>query len=206
MQTAVAVPLDGDSRMHNYSQDSGRLDSSVPPPTPPRNYIEDGIPMISDKIDDFEDEIQVIEIHKDNSGFGFSIQGGAEYQSPLFVLKIAPNGAAERNGRLRVGDEILEINDTITEGMMHTNAIEVIKSGGRSVKLIIRRAPEDVMQEGQQPTFVPQQVNVNMNNSGSRTTPDPRSPSSSSAANMKYYQDYMESLRQKGRDGDRFEN
>ena len=43
-----------------------------------------------------------MEVTRDQSGFGFSIQGGAEYEAPLFVLKIAPGGAAEKDGKLRV--------------------------------------------------------------------------------------------------------
>ena len=43
-----------------------------------------------------------VEVTRDQSGFGFSIQGGAEYEAPLFVLKIAPGGAAEKDGKLRV--------------------------------------------------------------------------------------------------------
>ena len=40
-------------------------------------------------------------------------------------------------------------------------------------------------------------VNTNGNNSGVRNAHDyTHSPSNSSAANMKYYQDYMDSLRQ----------
>ena len=36
------------------------------------------------------------------SGFGFNIRGGAEYNSLLYVSKIAYRGAAEIDGRLRV--------------------------------------------------------------------------------------------------------
>lgn len=75
------------------------------PATPPRQYIEEDIPKISGNIDDIssqEEEILFVEVTRDQSGFGFSIQGGAEYEAPLFVLKIAPGGAAEKDGRLRV--------------------------------------------------------------------------------------------------------
>ena len=40
-------------------------------------------------------------------------------------------------------DEILEINGHSTENMLHSEAISVIKNGGNSVKLVIRRAIED---------------------------------------------------------------
>ncbi len=36
-------------------------------------------------------------------GFGFSIRGGREYKMDLFVLRLAEDGPAVRNGRMRVG-------------------------------------------------------------------------------------------------------
>ena len=43
----------------------------------------------------------------------------------------------------QVGDELLEINGNNTEGMLHSDAITIIKHGGDVVKLIIRRMPEE---------------------------------------------------------------
>ena len=43
----------------------------------------------------------------------------------------------------QVTDEILEINGQSTENMLHSDAITVIKSGGNTVRLVIRRAIED---------------------------------------------------------------
>lgn len=37
-----------------------------------------------------------------NSSFGFSIRGGREFAIPLFILKIAENGPAARDGRMKV--------------------------------------------------------------------------------------------------------
>jgi len=62
-------------------------------------------PQISGDLDDIssqDEEIHHVEIKRDNAGFGFSIRGGAEYGTPLYVLRIAPGGAAEKDGRLRV--------------------------------------------------------------------------------------------------------
>ena len=44
---------------------------------------------------------------------------------------------------VQVTDEILEINGQSTENMLHSDAITVIKSGGNTVRLVIRRAIED---------------------------------------------------------------
>ncbi|CAH1955706.1 unnamed protein product [Acanthoscelides obtectus] len=56
----------------------------------------------------------VISFLKDDSGFGFSIEGGKDPfkgDMPLIVKKIFTGGAADKNGELKVGDEIIYIND-----------------------------------------------------------------------------------------------
>lgn len=60
-------------------------------------------PQISADLEGIEDEeIHHIDFSRDDSGFGFSIRGGVEYNSHLFVLRIAENGAADKDGRLKV--------------------------------------------------------------------------------------------------------
>ena len=85
-------------------------------------------------------EYHVIELRKHaTSGFGFSIRGGKEFHIPLFVLKLAECGVAALDARLRVGDQILEINGVDAHGMTHAEAIERIKASGNAVTLLIRR-------------------------------------------------------------------
>lgn len=43
-----------------------------------------------------------MELEKSAKGFGFSIRGGREYKMDLFVLRLAEDGPAIRNGRMRV--------------------------------------------------------------------------------------------------------
>lgn len=60
-------------------------------------------PQISADLDNFEeDDIQHISFFKDDNGFGFSIRGGAEFNSQMFVLRIAEGGAADKDGQLKV--------------------------------------------------------------------------------------------------------
>uniref|UniRef100_A0A3B3TU16 Membrane associated guanylate kinase, WW and PDZ domain containing 2 n=1 Tax=Poecilia latipinna TaxID=48699 RepID=A0A3B3TU16_9TELE len=77
-------------------------------------------------------------------GFGFSIRGGREYSMDLFVLRLAEDGPAIRNGRMRVGDQIIEINGDSTRDMTHARAIELIKAGGRRVRLLLKRGTGQV--------------------------------------------------------------
>ncbi|KAM3858834.1 membrane-associated guanylate kinase, WW and PDZ domain-containing protein 2a [Diretmus argenteus] len=85
-----------------------------------------------------------VELEKSVKGFGFSIRGGREYKMDLFVLRLAEDGPAIRNGRMRVGDQIIEINGESTRDMTHTRAIELIKSGGRRVRLLLKRGTGQV--------------------------------------------------------------
>ncbi|XP_077399606.1 membrane-associated guanylate kinase, WW and PDZ domain-containing protein 2a isoform X2 [Vanacampus margaritifer] len=85
-----------------------------------------------------------VELEKSVKGFGFSIRGGREYKMDLFVLRLAEEGPALRNGRMRVGDQIIEINGETTRDMTHGRAIELIKSGGRRVRLLLKRGTGQV--------------------------------------------------------------
>uniref|UniRef100_A0A672S825 Membrane-associated guanylate kinase, WW and PDZ domain-containing protein 1 n=1 Tax=Sinocyclocheilus grahami TaxID=75366 RepID=A0A672S825_SINGR len=93
-----------------------------------------------------------VELEKSVKGFGFSIRGGREYKMDLFVLRLAEDGPAIRNGRMRVGDQIIEINSESTRDMSHTHAIELIKAGGRRVRLLLKRGTGQVPEYGMVPT------------------------------------------------------
>uniref|UniRef100_A0AAY4B0G5 Membrane-associated guanylate kinase, WW and PDZ domain-containing protein 2 n=1 Tax=Denticeps clupeoides TaxID=299321 RepID=A0AAY4B0G5_9TELE len=85
-----------------------------------------------------------VDLEKSVKGFGFSIRGGREYKMDLFVLRLAEDGPAIRNGRMRVGDQIIEINGDSTRDMSHARAIELIKAGGRRVRLLLKRGTGQV--------------------------------------------------------------
>ncbi|XP_056103474.1 membrane-associated guanylate kinase, WW and PDZ domain-containing protein 2a isoform X5 [Rhinichthys klamathensis goyatoka] len=92
-----------------------------------------------------------VELEKGMKGFGFSIRGGREYKMDLFVLRLAEDGPAIRNGRMRVGDQIIEINGETTRDMTHARAIELIKSGGRRVRLLLKRGTGQVPEYADSP-------------------------------------------------------
>nr|XP_018903603.1 PREDICTED: membrane-associated guanylate kinase, WW and PDZ domain-containing protein 1-like isoform X2 [Bemisia tabaci] len=87
-----------------------------------------------------EEQYHAVELNRGSRGFGFSIRGGREFQNmALFVLQIAENGPAALDGRLKIGDQIIEINGINTKNMTHAEAIEIIRNGGPSVRLLVRR-------------------------------------------------------------------
>uniref|UniRef100_A0A8C7Z886 Membrane-associated guanylate kinase, WW and PDZ domain-containing protein 1 n=1 Tax=Oryzias sinensis TaxID=183150 RepID=A0A8C7Z886_9TELE len=89
-------------------------------------------------------EFYSVDLERDSKGFGFSLRGGWEYNMDLYVLRLAEDGAAVRNGKMRVGDEILEINGESTKNMKHSRAIELIKNGGRRARLVLKRGDGSV--------------------------------------------------------------
>ena len=48
-------------------------------------------------------------------------------------------GPAAADGRLRVGDQLIEINGQSTRNMTHAEAIETIKNRGATVRLLVKR-------------------------------------------------------------------
>ncbi|KAK6749570.1 hypothetical protein RB195_001904 [Necator americanus] len=80
-----------------------------------------------------------VELERGVRGFGFSIRGGQEFGAmPLFVLRIAEDGPAAVDGRLKVGDQLISINGRDTKGLTHEEAIQLIKQHP-TVRLTIRR-------------------------------------------------------------------
>nr|KAF6420729.1 membrane associated guanylate kinase, WW and PDZ domain containing 1 [Molossus molossus] len=91
-----------------------------------------------------EQDFYTVELERGAKGFGFSLRGGREYNMDLYVLRLAEDGPAERCGKMRIGDEILEINGETTKNMKHSRAIELIKNGGRRVRLSLKRGDGSV--------------------------------------------------------------
>uniref|UniRef100_A0A8C8SXZ8 Membrane-associated guanylate kinase, WW and PDZ domain-containing protein 1 n=1 Tax=Pelusios castaneus TaxID=367368 RepID=A0A8C8SXZ8_9SAUR len=91
-----------------------------------------------------DQDFYTVELERGAKGFGFSLRGGREYSMDLYVLRLAEDGPAERCGKMRIGDEILEINGETTKNMKHARAIELIKNGGRRVRLFLKRGDGSV--------------------------------------------------------------
>uniref|UniRef100_A0A8C6TWX3 PDZ domain-containing protein n=1 Tax=Neogobius melanostomus TaxID=47308 RepID=A0A8C6TWX3_9GOBI len=60
----------------------------------------------------------------DLEGLGFSIRGGAEHGVGIYVSLVEPGSSAEREG-LRVGDQIVTVNDMMFDGVTHIEAVKV---------------------------------------------------------------------------------
>ncbi|XP_028852006.1 whirlin isoform X2 [Denticeps clupeoides] len=63
---------------------------------------------------------------RSNEGMGFSIRGGAEHGVGIYVSLVEPGSFAEREG-LRVGDQIVRVNEVVFDGVTHGEAVKVLK-------------------------------------------------------------------------------
>uniref|UniRef100_A0A9J7XAZ4 Discs, large homolog 4a (Drosophila) n=1 Tax=Cyprinus carpio carpio TaxID=630221 RepID=A0A9J7XAZ4_CYPCA len=92
-------------------------------------------------------EYEEITLERGNSGLGFSIAGGTDNphvgdDPSIFITKIIPGGAAAQDGRLRVNDSILFVNDVDVREVTHSQAVEALKEAGAIVRLyVLRRKP-----------------------------------------------------------------
>ncbi|XP_067350264.1 disks large homolog 2 isoform X10 [Channa argus] len=118
------------------------------------NYMASPAPIIvnTDTLDsvpyvngtEIEYEFEEITLERGNSGLGFSIAGGTDNphigdDPGIFITKIIAGGAAAEDGRLRVNDCILRVNDADVSEVSHSKAVEALKVAGSIVRLYVRR-------------------------------------------------------------------
>ncbi|KAM4888457.1 disks large homolog 1 isoform 5-T5 [Thomomys bottae] len=93
---------------------------------------------------DADYEYEEITLERGNSGLGFSIAGGTDNphigdDSSIFITKIITGGAAAQDGRLRVNDCILRVNEADVRDVTHSKAVEALKEAGSIVRLYVKR-------------------------------------------------------------------
>eukprot|EP00063_Salmo_salar_P019862 XP_013994697.1 PREDICTED: disks large homolog 1-like isoform X11 [Salmo salar] len=113
-----------------------------PPPVVVNTDSLDTPPYVNGTEADYEYE--EITLERGNSGLGFSIAGGTDNphigEDPsIFITKVIPGGAAAQDGRLRVNDVILRVNEADVRDVTHSRAVEALKEAGSLVRLYVRR-------------------------------------------------------------------
>ncbi|XP_068582193.1 discs large homolog 1-like protein isoform X6 [Cebidichthys violaceus] len=113
-----------------------------PPPVVVNTDSLDTPPYVNGTEADYEYE--EITLERGNSGLGFSIAGGTDNphigEDPsIFITKVIAGGAAAQDGRLRVNDVILRVNEADVRDVTHSRAVEALKEAGSLVRLYVRR-------------------------------------------------------------------
>ncbi|XP_070598665.1 multiple PDZ domain protein isoform X1 [Erythrolamprus reginae] len=102
---------------------------------------------ISHQYGNLSGDLHMIELEKGKTGLGLSLAGNKDRSKmSVFVVGIDPNGAAGRDGRLQIGDELLEINEQVLYGKTHQNASSIIKCVPSKVKIIFIRNKDAIHQ------------------------------------------------------------
>ncbi|XP_077005576.1 inaD-like protein isoform X2 [Tamandua tetradactyla] len=105
---------------------------------------------------DLPGELHIIELEKDKNGLGLSLAGNKDRsRMSIFVVGINPEGPAATDGRMHIGDELLEINNQILYGRSHQNASAIIKTAPSKVKLVFIRNEDAVNQMAVTPFPLP---------------------------------------------------
>ncbi|XP_052781280.1 PDZ and LIM domain protein Zasp-like isoform X1 [Mya arenaria] len=91
---------------------------------------------------DEQPETFMVRLQRPDSGlsWGFRLQGGVDFNTPLSVQVVQPKSVADRCG-LRAGDGIITINKTNTDGLTHEQAkMEIIRSCNDIDMVVMRGA------------------------------------------------------------------
>ncbi|XP_022660827.1 multiple PDZ domain protein-like isoform X1 [Varroa destructor] len=88
-------------------------------------------------------EETIIEIARDKIGLGLSVVGGADTPlGAIVVHEILEHGAAHQDGRLRVGDQIVELNGIDLSTASHEQAINALRQVSSPVRMVVYRDTE----------------------------------------------------------------
>nr|KAF6379720.1 PATJ crumbs cell polarity complex component [Myotis myotis] len=119
--------------------------------------VQGGFPeKIRQRYADLPGELHIIELEKDKNGLGLSLAGNKDRsRMSIFVVGINPEGPAATDGRMRIGDELLEINNQILYGRSHQNASAIIKTAPSKIKLVFIRNEDAVNQMAVAPVPLP---------------------------------------------------
>jgi partitioning defective protein 3 len=90
-----------------------------------------------------------IDLVKGPHGLGFSIttrDNPAGGNCPIYIKNIIPKGAAVEDGRLKIGDRLLEVNGIEMTGKSQAEAVAVLRNAppGGTVRIVVSRQ-EDVI-------------------------------------------------------------
>lgn len=86
-----------------------------------------------------------------NTAWGFRLQGGHEYGSPLFVQRVFSGSPAD--GRLQRGDVFVSINNHDVSRMQLQQAEDIVKAAGSALTLVVKRTGAGTQHEENLLTF-----------------------------------------------------
>ncbi|XP_074882825.1 FERM and PDZ domain-containing protein 2 [Buteo buteo] len=87
-------------------------------------------------------EIYTVELVKEDGTFGISVTGGINTSvrhGGIYVKSIIPRGPADKDGQIKIGDRLLEVDGISLCGITHKQAVEHLKKSCQIAKLVLER-------------------------------------------------------------------
>ncbi|XP_072286033.1 whirlin isoform X1 [Pyxicephalus adspersus] len=78
----------------------------------------------------------ILKRNKNQEGLGFSIRGGVEHGTGIYVSLVEPGSLAEEEG-LRVGDQILKANGRSLDRVSHSEAVKALRGSQKLVLSVL---------------------------------------------------------------------
>jgi len=124
------------------------------PPLPPKQIVLNPLPkekMDSSKWQIIPGQDTIIEIIKEKDengkpmGLGLSVVGGSDTMlGAIFIHEVYEAGAAHRDGRLRPGDQILEVMKEDLRDVQHSFALHALRQTPSKVRLVVHREDDEI--------------------------------------------------------------
>ena len=93
---------------------------------------------------DLGGDVHLVDLTRGGNGLGISLAGNKDRNTmSVFVAGIKPDSVAAKEGRIEIGDELLEVNGQVLYGRSHLNASAIIKSISTNVVKIVLIRRED---------------------------------------------------------------
>ncbi|XP_056019674.1 multiple PDZ domain protein-like isoform X4 [Ostrea edulis] len=91
-------------------------------------------------------DLQLVDLNRGNGSLGINLAGNKDRNTmSVFVAGVQPESVAGKDGRINVGDELLEVNGQVLYGRSHLNASSIIKSlSCNMVKFVILRRSDNL--------------------------------------------------------------
>lgn len=119
-------------------------------------------------------ERSLLQLRRPNTGspWGFRLQGGVDFSTPLSVQVVQPGSISEQCG-LKSGDAILSINGVNTDQLTHEHAKQEIVRAGCDIDFIIQRGAVQIWKPQVTPLseLRPQELNMIKTATGEEITP-----------------------------------
>ncbi|CAB4065132.1 MPDZ [Lepeophtheirus salmonis] len=92
----------------------------------------------------FPGKLSLVRLNKGIHGLGISLAGHKDRnQMAVFICGLIPQGNAARDGRIKIGDSVLEVNGKVLHNRCHLNASSLIKNFPDSAVTFVLLTPEE---------------------------------------------------------------